>query len=41
MRYELDELAQLAPPKDLRASAQIRFSGVSSDAALVETSTIN
>jgi hypothetical protein len=39
-RYEFDELAQLAPPKDLRASAQIRFSGASSNAALVETSTM-
>jgi hypothetical protein len=39
-RYEFDELAQLVPPKDLRASAQIRFSGASSNAALVETSTM-
>ncbi len=39
-RYEFDELAQLVPPKDLRASAQIRFSGVLSTAALVETLTM-
>ncbi len=34
MRYESDEFKQPVPPKIIRASAQIRFRGVSSNAAL-------